>query len=264
MDERHTKNVSLLRTRIGPLIGALGGALMVIGLFVPLVSISLPSTFYLHETDPSAYDPYPPMVNAWQTMSSHWNYSSSPLTTVAPVVLLWVLLAVVMLSASLLALFQADSLLVARVRPLAASVSIVVLCVFWLFASFMNFSMFAGVTINTTPVFLFLNEPGFWLLLAGAVVSVIGVGKVSIGAILGAFCGVLIAPILLDIAPSMLDRLPQGTLLRALLEYLLQGEIATFLIYISFTFLGSILGGWLFLRRQARLYRARTTIHPRE
>jgi hypothetical protein len=244
VNEKPVPRVSIYRTRIGPGISVLGSALMLLGLFVPL--------FFTAPFVPSLFEgtnPYPPAVNGWQTITSYWIYPY-PLPSVAPVVLLWLLLAVVILSTSLLMLFQVNPPLVSRTRSLAAPVSIAVLCDFWLSSIFLNWTWSPDAA---TVMVGFQLGPGFWLLLVGTTLNVIGVGKMSIGAILGAFCAMLINPYLGLLASFMIDRLP-GPGRALLLEALSypQGEIVSFFSSISLTLLGSLLGGWRFLRKQAR------------
>jgi hypothetical protein len=73
--------------------------------------------------------------------------------------------------------------------------------------------------------------PGFWLLLLGTVLSAIGVGSSSLGALLGAFIGTGIG--------FFLSFIPVG------------GRF----LFIGVSLLGSVLGGCVFLRGQARLQR---------
>jgi hypothetical protein len=107
---------------------------------------------------------------------------------------------------------------------------------------------------STTPVFDFPHEPGFWLLLAGTVLSVIGEGKVSFGTLFGAFCGMLVSAFSPPLLSSLLERLPGGG---NVLDSAFQQEIVSSFFYIGLTLLGCILGGWLFLKKLARLHHAR-------
>lgn len=254
MDERHTKNVSLFRTRIGPLIGALGGALMVMSLWTPLFLVSSPSS----PQDPSTS--YPPTVSGWQTISFFWNLASgkpyASLTTVAPVVLFWLLLAVVILSTSLFTLLRGDALPLATARWIAISAGIAALGGFFLSLVYVNLQWSPDAAAASPH---FSQGPGFWLLLLGTALSVIGGGKVSVGAMLGAFCGLFIGPYL----PLLFEALPGGNPFLNWLGFPLNGIFLN-ACFIGLALLGSLLGGWLFLRRQTRLYRARTVIHPRE
>lgn len=248
MPESLTPGVSRFRTRAGPVISASGSLLMVMSFFLPLLLVSPP-------LNPEPFTSYPPTVSGWQTISFFWNLSSQPyssLTAVAPVVLFCLLLAAVILSTCLFTLLQGDVLPVATTRSLAISAGIAALVFLYLSLVFLNW---ADSPDGAAASPIFSHGPGFWLLLLGTVLSVIGGGKVSIGAILGTVCGLSLGSYL----PLLFLVLPGGKPFLTWLDYPLNGIFLN-AVFTGLALLGGILGGWRFLRKQARLHRVSTPL----
>jgi hypothetical protein len=197
---------------------------MVIGFCLPLFVTSAPS-------NPNFSNPYPPLANGWDMIGMLHDFFPRPylaLTYVAPEVVLALVLAVATLSTSALALFGQGPRLVARTRSLAAFVSIAVLGWLCVTSLFLNWAGSPDGAAQSPTIAL---GPGFWLLLLGTVLSAIGVGSASWGALLGAFIGTGIG--------FFLSFIPVG------------GHF----LYIGASLLGGMLGGWVFLRGHARLQR---------
>jgi hypothetical protein len=235
-------HASTFRTRVGPTISVLGGTLMV-------TSFSLPLFFTAPPINTDFSNPYPPVLNGWQVISFVPDLFTKPylaLTPVAPEVVLLLLLAVIILSTSLLALFQEGSLLVAKLRSLAIFASIAVLCCFYLLSLFLNWGGSPDGAAASPDITL---GPGVWLLLLGTGLSAIGIGIESIGALLGACSGMVIG--------YFMSYMPSIPGVATFLSWL--GPLAGIFLFIGFiglTLLGSILGGWVFSRGQARSHRS--------
>lgn len=224
-------SVSTSRTRIGPIISALGGTLMMTGISLPL--------FFTSMTGVGDPNPYPPVLNGWQVISflpDHFPAYPDLMLLVAVTIVSTSLLAVTIVNTSLLALFQEGSLLVARTRTLATFASIAVLCCFYLFSLLMYLGSWDGGAVASVITL----GPGSWPLLLGTVLSAIGVGSASIGAVAGAFFGILIWYLMGSMLPGVVTFLDGFGL----------SPLTGIVLPIGLPILGSILGGWLLLRRQ--------------
>ncbi len=224
---------STFRTRVGPIISVLGSTLMVVGFSLPLFVTQPP-------TNTQFSNPYPPVLNGWQVIS-FWAGSTNrylALTAIAPVVVLLLLPTVIILSTSLLMLFQEGPLLVTKTRSLASFASIGVLCGFFLYSFFLNWT---GSPSGADALPEINLGPGVWLLLSGTVLSGIGMGIASIGAILGAISGMFIGYFLCYL-PIIIPGI--ATLLRGL------NPLAVISLFIL---LGCTLGGWVFSGGKVRL-----------
>jgi hypothetical protein len=226
---------SLLRSLIGSIISMLGGIMIMIGFFLPVY-------FTFPPINPTDTNPYPPMVNGWQILSlpSFDHSFGHPFF-----VLLF--MAVIILCASLLILFQKGSLLVPRTRLLVSFVCAAMLVYFGVFSLLVNWNDSPdGAAASPT----FALGPGCRVLLLGIALSAFGMafsalgwGSVSMVALIGAFLGTLIGMVI----GFSLNFIPWGLIPWSIREPFMS-MIGYIDPYLGSMILGSILGGWVFLR----------------
>ncbi len=205
--------------------------MIVIGFFLPMY-------FTFPPINPTDTNPYPPMVNGWQIISLPSLYRSFDHLFF----MLLLFMAMIILCANLLILFQKGSLLVTRTRLLVSFVCIAMLVYFCVISLLLNWNDSPdGAAASPT----FVLGPGCGVLLLGIALSAFGMalsalggGSVSIVALIGAFLGTLIGMAII----FSLNFIPWS--IREPLMFMI-GYIDP---YLSSMILGSILGGWVFLR----------------
>ena len=163
----------------------LGAILIVIGFFFPIILTYPP-------VNTRFPDPYPPILDGVSLIRSLFSSQSLPFLLVLLFALL-ILLALITLGTTIPAVLPKANVsgVVSWIRTLAAIISILVLLWFLGGVTLLNFHVgFGPGSLGiTSPRF----EPGFGIafLLIGAVLSALGLGRVGIGAVVGASIGYL-------------------------------------------------------------------------
>lgn len=225
--------LAVLRSSVSLSISVLGTLLIGTGFFYPFYTISPP-------INTNFSNPYPPVVNGWQVVSSH--------PVIDPATLVFVLVAaVVLFCTSLLLLSQEDAQRASKVRLLLSFVCIALLVFVILDATLINF---AGSPDGAAASPTFTIGQGFWMVLAGLALCGLGAGSASIGAFIGTCLGIVIGYFLTLGSGALLNFLYQTNVpgMRTFLSLVFPGTA----LWPSVAILGSILGGWLFRKIQTR------------
>ncbi len=157
--------------RIGAVVSILGGILIVVGFCLP-VAFTSGNTNYI--------DTYPPVLNGWQLLSS--------MPQAAPLAMLAFLLNVVIIGTSTLTALRKGFPAVARMRTVAAIVSITVyLWLPWLII-FPSIAFSPDGAAASPHISLGV---GIAVMLVGTLVSATGLGLVGVGAVIGALISCL-------------------------------------------------------------------------
>src|SRR3984893_15126534 len=170
-------------TRLGAFVSILGAIVTVIGFFFPII-LTYPAV------DTRFPDPYPPILDGVALIRSLFS-AQIPSFLLVLLVALLILLALITLGTTIPAVLPKANVsgVVSWIRTLAASISILVLLWFLGGVSLLNFHVgFGPGGIGaTSPRF----GPGFGIafLLIGAVLSALGLGRLGIGAVVGACIG---------------------------------------------------------------------------
>ena len=225
-----------IRSSVGLSISILGTLLIGSGFFLPIYNISPP-------TNTTFSNPYPPVVNGWQAIST---------LPSAGTLLVFVFVAtVILLCTCLLLLFQKGTRLVNRTRILLSFACIALLIFDILDSIFINLAASPdGAAASPT----FAVGQGFWMVLTGLALCGLGVGSASIGAFIGTCLGIVIGYFLtlgVAVSLSFLSRLgPPG--IEFILSLIRDFSSTSLGLWLGISILGSILGGWLFRKIQAR------------
>ena len=239
-----------IRSSVSLSISILGTLLIGRGFFLPIYTISPP-------TDTNSSNPYPPVVNGWQAIST--------LPSTGTLLVFVFVAAVILLCTSLLLLFQKSTRRVNRIRILLSFACIALLIFVTLNPIFMNFADLPdGAAASPT----FAVGQGFWMVLTGLALCGLGVGSASIGAFIGTCLGIVIGYFLtlgVGVSLSFLSRLGLPGI-GAILSLTRNFSSIALALWLGISILGSILGGWLFRkiqagnrRRSEQLYRSYPT-----
>lgn len=222
--------LTVFRSSVSLSISILGTLLIGTGFFYPFYTISPP-------INTNFSNPYPPVVNGWQVISS-------PLVT-DPAIVFVLGAAVLLFCTSLLLLFREGARRASTIRLLLSFVCIALLVFVILDAMLINF---AGSPDGAAASPTFTVGQGFWMVLLGLALCGLGAGSASIGALIGTCLGIVIGYFLTLGFGALLNFLSQTNIpgMKAFLSLVFPG-IA---LWPSIAILGSILGGWLFRKIQ--------------